>query len=470
MIIDGNMNLFGDEKHLKQIAKNSNMDNITGEEAVFDLDLFTTKSSRNETNHFHIYVDDDGKYKVEDGNFVADELTSDEYGRLIHEYVHYIQHIQTLFGVNRTRLYVRLYIEYRKYLFTHTKIEMPLKIDVVAPSAIPIFANELDKEGNQHYDYDIDEVEICDADIEEARAKHHSVRVGIYDFEQNEAWNGEKGYHFGYWAIIEGMAHNIQLLIDPTVDDRHISVPYKVVDRICEKLYPEIYNNKLLMISLCLVSLLYDNPGVGFFDTANHIVEFHITDGRQLYKESLLNIISFRGQSMPVKDMLKIMQDKLLIHLKELIGQELDYYPKVFDQTCEELTTGESTLLNILYDGRINDKKSFNDILLRVYGFPFIESHESSLLQNNPETNKPYFEVACLATWELLYKRLVDKSTKCKRYELCRGDEKHKASDAFSLECIDAQWLKDKDCILSRGFKLFGSHVVEWEQKRERKD
>ena len=72
---------------------------------------------------------------------------------------------------------------------------MPLKIDVVAPYAIPIFAKELDKEGYQHYDYGIDEVEIRDIDIEEARTKHHSVRIGIYDFVLNEAWDGEKGYH-----------------------------------------------------------------------------------------------------------------------------------------------------------------------------------------------------------------------------------------------------------------------------------
>ena len=438
---------------------------IKGEEAVFDLDLFATKTSRNETNHFHIYVDDNGNYIVIDGNFVADELTSEEYGSLIHEYVHYIQHIQTLFGVNRTRLYTRLYIEYRKYLISHIKVEMPLNIDIVAPSAIPIFANELEKEGDQHYDYDIDEVEISNIDIEEARANHHSVRVGIYDYELNEAWDGEKGYHFGYWAIIEGMAHNIQLLIDPSVNERHLSVPYKVVDRICEKLYPEIFNNKLLMISLCFVSLLYDNPGVGFFDIANHIVDFHITDGRQLYKESLLNIIYFRGNPMPLKEMLKIMQDELLVQLKMLIGSELEYYSKVFEQTREELSTGESTLLNILYDGRINDKKSFNDVLLRVYGFPFIESHLSSLLQNNPETNKPYREIAYLASWELFYKRLISKDPKCRRYDLCRGNETHAASDAFSPECRDAQWLKDKDCILSQGFKLFGSHVEEWEQK-----
>ena len=62
---------------------------------------------------------------------------------------------------------------------------MPLNIDIVAPSSIPIFANELEKEGDQYYDYDIDEVEISNVDIEEARANHHSVRVGIYDYELN---------------------------------------------------------------------------------------------------------------------------------------------------------------------------------------------------------------------------------------------------------------------------------------------
>ena len=217
------------------------------------------------------------------------------------------------------------------------------------------------------------------------------------------------------------------------------------------------------MISLCFVSLLYDNPGVGFFDIAEHIVDFNITDGRQLYKEALLDIINFKGERMSVKDMLKIIHDQVITQLTELFGTELEYYPQVFEQTQKELSTGESTLLNILYGGRINDKKSFNDILLKVYGFPFIESHEVSLLQNNPKTNKPYREVAYLASWELLYKRLISRETKCKRYDLCRGNEK--ANEAFSPECKDAQWLKDKDCILSCGFRLFGKHVTEWKQK-----
>ena len=43
---------------------------IDNKETSFDLDLFVSKTSRNETNHFHIYVDDESLYEVENGAFV----------------------------------------------------------------------------------------------------------------------------------------------------------------------------------------------------------------------------------------------------------------------------------------------------------------------------------------------------------------------------------------------------------------
>lgn len=429
-------------------------------EAAFDLDLFASKTSRNETNHFHIYVDDDGNYKEENGKFIADDLTDQEYGRLIHEYIHYIQHIQTLYGVNRTRLYNLLYIEYRKYLLSHTEVCLDLGIEEVAPQTIKLFERVIEKDGYQHYDYNIDEVEIRNEDIETARQNNQSVRIGIYDFESDNAWDGEKGYHFGYWAIIEGMAHNIQLLIDSTTNDRHFSVPYKVVDRICQKYYPEIYQDKKLLISICMIALTSDNPGAYFFEVADYANENKIYDGRYLYKEFLSHIIIFKGKKIFQKGMLRILQSELVSIMKNLVGGEIEYYNKVFEQTNEELSTGNSTLLNIIYEDRINDKNIFNDELIKVYGFPFIESHTSSLLQNNPKTNKPFAEIANLIYWELLYKRLINKeSTKCKRYDTCRGSGK------FTPECRDAQWMKEDDCLLSCGFKLFGKNVTSWQQK-----
>lgn len=429
-------------------------------EAAFDLDLFASKTSRNETNHFHIYVDDEGNYKEEDGRFIADDLTDEEYGRLIHEYIHYIQHIQTLYGVNRTRLYNLLYIEYRKYLLSHTEVNLDLGIEEVAPQVIQLFARALEKDGFQHYNYNIDEVEIRNEDIEAARQNEQSVRIGIYDFGSDNAWDGEKGYYFGYWAIIEGMAHNIQLLIDIKANDRHHSVPYKVVDRICEKYYPKIYLDKKLLISICMIALTSDNPGVYFFEVADYADENKIYDGRYLYKEFLSHIIIFKGKKIFQKEMLRNLQSELVSIMKNLVEVEIEYYNKVFEQTNEELSTGNCTLLKIIYEGRINDKNIFNDELLKVYGFPYIESHVSSLLQKNLETNKPYAEIARLISWELLYKRLINKeSTKCKRYDICRD------SSTFTPECRDAQWMKEDDCLLSCGFKIFGKNVTAWKQK-----
>lgn len=429
-------------------------------EAAFDYDIFASRTSRNETNHFHIYVDDDGDYQVTDGNFVGDNLSAKEYGSLIHEYIHYIQHIQTLYGVNRTRMNNRLFIEYRKFLRKQKKIEMPLLCNIVSPLSLDLFAKANDLQGFQNYSHNIDEVEIKRVDIELARKNNQSVRIGVYDFSSGDALDGEDGYHFGYWAIIEGMAHHIQLLIDITAEERHSSVPYKIVDRICQAIYPEIYNDKLLMISICMIALSYSNPGVGFFDVADYASTNKINNGKILYKDSLLNKVIFKGKQISQKEMLRIEQDELLKELKMITGVKPVYYKRVFDQTNKELSTGESTLLNIIYDGSIKDVKTFNDVLLRRYGFPFIESHQSSLLQNNIETNKPYAEIALLASWELLYKRLANNcSTMCNRYEMC------KSSDKFSIECRDAQWLKKEKCLLSQGFLLFASNVKVWDQK-----
>lgn len=96
---------------------------------------------------------------------------------------------------------------------------------------------------------------------------------------------------------------------------------------------------------------------------------------------------------------------------------------------------------------------------MEAYGLPVIESHKSSLLQTNPETGKPYEEIAGLAALELLYKRITCKtSTICNRYSLCKGSEK------MSPECRDAQWLKEEKCVMSEAFRIYGKNVKEWRQ------
>lgn len=426
---------------------------------AFDWDLLNSKTSRNETNHFHIYIDDDVEYRLYGNKFDASNLSDNQYGTLLHEYVHYIQHIQTLYGVNRSRMFNRLFLDYAEYLNTHNIIELPLSPDDINTGIKKPFIKLVETQGQQSYSHNVDDIEIIEENIEEARAKRKFVEIPVYDFSANEILEGGKSYHFGYWAIIEGMAHHIQKLIDPTVEESHAVVPYRIIDKIWEMIYPERKDDTKLLISICFISLMFDNPGVGFFDVSNFARQHGIDNGRSLYKDSLLHTVRFKGKTITIQQFLIYLHEQMLNELSILVGHKMDYYGKVYKQMEQELNTGESTLLNLVYSDEIKDKSKFSDILLEVYGLPVIESHMSSLLQTNPETGKPYEEIAGLAAWELLYKRITCKtSTICNRYSLCIGSEK------MSPECRDAQWLKEEKCVMTEAFRIYGKNVGEWRQ------
>lgn len=426
-----------------------------------DLDLLTSRTSRNETNHFHIYIDDDVEYHINGTAFDASNLTDKQYGTLIHEYVHYIQHIQTLYGVNQSRMFNKLFIEYAEYLAHNERIEMPLLLDDINTQLKDVFQTYVETQGPQSYNHSIGDVEVIIDDIIKADKNRTSVRIPVYDFEGDEILEGENGYHFGYWAIIEGMAHHIQKLIDPTVEESHPTVPYKIIDLIIANHYPDFKSDDKLIISLCYISLLFDNPGVGFFKVAEHAKAIGITDGRSLYKECLLYTVRYKNKEVNIRQMLQYLHGKMLEQLKIIACMDIVYYKKVYEQIGQELSIGESALLDIVYEDRISDKNLFNDIFLQVYGFPVIESNKSTLLQKDPMTGKPYRELAGLAAWELLFKRITNtKSTLCGRYKLCHG------SDIMTPSCRDAQWTKKEKCLLREAFRIYGSKVKEWIQKK----
>ena len=59
---------------------------------LFEYDLTVTKVSKYETNHLHMYVDEDICYPN-----VAD-MEDTSYATFIHEYVHDFQHITVMIG------------------------------------------------------------------------------------------------------------------------------------------------------------------------------------------------------------------------------------------------------------------------------------------------------------------------------------------------------------------------------------
>ncbi len=89
--------------------------------ALFDIDILEGKISKYETNHIHMVVDGDITFPVTN-------MDEKQYGIFFHEYIHYIQHLTTLFGVKICAMYNKMFILYRDYVAKNKTIKLPLEL------------------------------------------------------------------------------------------------------------------------------------------------------------------------------------------------------------------------------------------------------------------------------------------------------------------------------------------------------
>ena len=66
--------------------------------SLLSLDILEGKTSKYETNHIHMIVDGDISFPVTNMN-------DKQYGTFFHEYIHYLQHFTTMFGVKICTMY-----------------------------------------------------------------------------------------------------------------------------------------------------------------------------------------------------------------------------------------------------------------------------------------------------------------------------------------------------------------------------
>lgn len=89
--------------------------------ALFDIDILEGRTSKYETNHIHMIVDGNISFPISDMNKY-------QYGTFFHEYIHYMQHMTTLFGVKICAMYNRMFVLYRDYITKHETIQLPLEL------------------------------------------------------------------------------------------------------------------------------------------------------------------------------------------------------------------------------------------------------------------------------------------------------------------------------------------------------
>lgn len=418
--------------------------------SLFDYDILKGKCSKYETNHLHMYVDDN----IDLENL--DNMTLSEYATFVHEYIHYIQHITSLYDIRMSDMYNRVFAKYRDYILNNDIINLPLKL-WEKDNDIHQFIYHFNKiEGNKTTDFNVSDIEIDEREISIAEKEKTAVWIGCYDYDNDKA--EEHGFQFGHRCIVEGMAHAIQSIINSEVN--HEIIPYHAVELIFEKTIPDVLQDKKKIASICLCALLWDNPGFGFFQVLELIKSHPNWDGKELYKSIIQDyVVSYKEQKMPFYRLLQHFSNDLKESYKALLGNDLEYYSLVIDNCILDCGECHHRLIDFLYDYDICDREVFREQILNQYGYPFIDGRNQSVLplKSKNGIQSAYKETAILYGIELIMARVMSGTKECKRYPVCSSTMFIEGVKCDATEeCLSSQWKKKESCVFTETLRYFG--------------
>ena len=403
------------------------------------------QNGRYETDHLHMILN-------EHIDFSEEGLGDDKsFSIFVHEYVHYYQHFATLYGSQYCKMSNLLFIETREFLKRAQKIELPFGIWEHHEGIANYRKRVNDIRGSIDCSHIIGDIEIDRREIEIADKEKKAVMIGVYDYSENEAY--ENGFYFGYYCIIESMAHMIQKMIYP--DAEHNQIPYEAVEIVCDYCCPEIKDDARQMVTMCMCALMFDNPSVGFFTVVDFAKEHTNLKGVAFFQEFIqTSSVNYKGEKHSMDYIGQEMLNEYKLSLQAMCGCSLEYYNKVVDSYIQDFQSGICGLLMWLYTGDINDRKQLM-ALVDAYGLPYIETPEMTILPKNTNTGHPYLETAALAGFELIFRRLqkID-GDECPMYRVCKLGRFTDTTHVDEL-CGKEQWKKECECLMVHALKYY---------------
>ena len=409
------------------------------------FDLGDELRGKCETNYFHMYV-----YSDIDSAKIS-ELNSIQKGTFMHEYLHYVQFINTIFGLSYGTIYNNYFSYCREYFSNNNDIQIPLNI-----TKDYLFLKQyLDKYkslkgDNSNIPIEVMQVIVDPEKISDAKNNNSSVEITLVELNTVDTYT----LNFGYLCIIESMAHIFQRFYDPTVE--HSQFPYLSVELLVKFMFPEILEDKKLLYSICLCSLKYENPAWGFFQILEIVRLNPRMNGIHLYKHMIdMKIVRpLKSQSMQ-EIFIELIED-YKYNIQTAIAGKLDYFSEVFENCKLEISSGENLILKLLYESDITANESI-DIILNFYGIPLVDSNNVTLMGAASKT-----DIARLRALEMVLGRMTSKKDqRCPLFDKCNRSLYNYEQDPpfiMSDECLNNQWEKQDICLMTESMKVLKVH------------
>lgn len=430
------------------------------------INFFTSDSKQRgycDSNHLYIRINDNIDYPLS-------KMSPKSLGTFIHEYIHYIQHLTTTYGILSCNVYNAYFKECIDY-FRNDQTEI-IKIPISLLSRNPKIEEyntrfqSIGGTRNSSLSFKDKNIIIDDNELASAKSNNKGVKVILEDKETSH----QESFEFGYYCVIESMAHMVQSYFDTPKE--HDEIPYLAIQNIISSIFPEIKDNNELLISLALCSLEFDNPGVAFIDLIDDVKRTKNYGGLSFYTKFMQGSkIIHNEKTVSLAQRKKELLLDFKVRLEETIGNNIIYYSEIFDRIIKHSESGSNYLLEL-----INDKKltqDFGEKLVYHYGMPYVEGDNMTIMKPD-EQGELFLEIALIRSFYLLMQRFSPQKgedgkviQECPHLNICKAINDKALREPESIDeskipdmdrnCYREQWNKQgKDCFFTQSLKYFG--------------
>lgn len=416
-----------------------------------DKELLARLRGEYSTSFYRIFMD--GKYDQD-----LSRMSQKDLGTFVHEYIHYVQNISTLWGMYESMIRYQCIAEAKEELERINDIPLLYKFNFSKTLKDRLYVLKMGL-GEDCFDC------YFDKRIELDKGLVISKELENYNGKEFEKYylecyvNGViKKVHIGAKIIKESMASMYQRLFDADAVSPH-DIPYNVIELIAKACYPNIAEDKLKLITICHISLFDMTPASLLFKVLKLANDCPDINGKDLFDQFVnnSNIKLEDNSKTEIVDYYEKMSRGLIDSISKCMGVKAQYMEEVIGRA--NLSTGFVPVITILYGRNEPLFPHHFQTLIDYLGVPYLETTEGQVVVpglQDDEKEQSASEVLSLMLHSLVFEYFTQKQPydACPLFhKVCKGVP----SEEVYETCIGAPWKNNpSDCRFALACNLLG--------------
>lgn len=381
------------------------------------------------------------------------DLSQTDLGTFVHEYVHYLQNVTTIFGLRNSLFYFNYLYEVKRYIVDNESLKIPLN-EIPHSEAInkgnDLFQLTYGTSRTFSPEYDRAEVYIAKNSNNNTVVENVCIDLFLHDSKIETIIFGNK-------CVKESMAHLYQMLFDENA--KSDSFPYQSVEILCGLIYPELLDDKRKLITLCLISLNSQNCGLILFQLLHKAKADKDLNGIDLYKKYSEELTVYNSNKViTIKKFLIESLSKFEGTLSASLVTEVKHFKLLIENICLSAEKNILPLIEVIYNEESSPIEKIQS-LIDFYGIPHIRTQNGyNYYPQDADSEQPALEFVELIGQRIVLDRILGfgfnkNDNLCTLYSQCQLAE----DDITDDNCFDKQWEREKDCpfkVVSDNWKL----------------